>query len=52
MCFLGTLIHCKNLTISTCRFAIFAVIIHKKLRQLNLRFSLRKASKFSGSKIA
>ena len=41
MCFLGTLIHCKFLTISACRFGIFAVII-QKLWQENVRINLQK----------
>ena len=44
MCFLGTLIHCKFLTISTCRFAIFADIIQKLLTRKRTDQASKKRS--------
>ena len=50
--FLNTLMQCEFLTFSIWLLGIFAPIIQKKLRQGNVRFNLRKASKFLGSKTA
>ena len=55
--FLNTLIHCKFLTISICRFGIFAeAIFAKTLAEKNVRIKLQKKKnvrhKLSGSKTA